>query len=94
MMRPIVYRYANSGEMNFRVDDKDAAISRVLDAAKTLAEETGRSDMDGYRLEFADGWVSVRKSNTEPYLRLLVECRTSEMLGKWINVLSKAIEAK
>lgn len=94
MMRPIVHRYANSGEMNFRVDDKDAAISRVLDAAKTLAEETGRSDMDGYRLEFADGWVSVRKSNTEPYLRLLVECRTSEMLGKWINVLSKAIEAK
>ena len=91
MMRPIVSRYANSGELNFKVDDKDAAIARVLCAAKALGVETGRSKMDGVRLEFADGWVSVRKSNTEPYLRLLVECRTREMLGDWVKRLSDAI---
>ena len=91
MMRPIVSRYANSGEMNFRVDDKDAAIERVLEAAKAFGEETGRSDMDGARLEFADGWVSVRKSNTEPYLRLLVECRSAGRLAEWTDVLRKAI---
>jgi len=91
MMKPIVSRYANSGELNFKVDDKDSAIARVLDAAKALGGETGRSEMDGVRLEFADGWVSVRKSNTEPYLRLLVECRTREMLGDWVKRLSDAI---
>ena len=91
MMRPIVSRYANSGELNFRVEDKDSAIARVLGAAKSLGEEVGRSERDGVRLEFADGWVSVRKSNTEPYLRLLVECRTSEMLGDWVKRLSDAI---
>ncbi len=94
MMKPIVSRYANSGELNFRVEDKDAAIERVLATAKTLASETGRSDMDGYRLEFADGWISVRKSNTEPYLRLLVECRTKAMLDDWVNRLSAAIEGR
>ena len=91
MMKPIVSRYANSGELNFRVEDKDAAIVRVLAAAAKLARETGRSEMDGVRLEFDEGWISVRKSNTEPYLRLLVECRTEEDLNNWVGHLSDAI---
>ena len=94
MMKPIVSRYANSGEINFKVDNKDAAIERVLAVAKMLGEETGRSEIDGYRLEYRDGWISVRKSNTEPYLRLLVECRTKEMLDNWVGRLSDAIEGK
>jgi len=94
MMKPIVSRYANSGEINFRVEDKEAAIARVLAVAKSLGEETGRSEIDGYRLECRDGWISVRKSNTEPYLRLLVECRTREMLSDWVGRLSAAIEGK
>jgi phosphomannomutase len=91
MMKPIVSRYANSGELNFRVEDKDAAIARVLASAAKLARETGRSEMDGVRLEFDEGWISVRKSNTEPYLRLLVECRTEEELNNWVGHLSDAI---
>ena len=91
MMKPIVSRYANSGEINFKVDNKEAAIERVLAVAKSLGEETGRSEIDGYRLEYRDGWISVRKSNTEPYLRLLVECRTREMLDNWVGRLSGAI---
>jgi len=94
MMKPIVSRYANSGEINFKVDDKEAAIARVLAVAKSLGEETGRSEIDGYRLEYRDGWISVRKSNTEPYLRLLVECRTKEQLSDWVGRLSAAIEGK
>ena len=30
-------------------------------------------DFDGYRVEFASWWFNVRPSNTEPYLRLVVE---------------------
>ena len=92
MMKPIVSRYANSGEINFKVENKDAAIERALAVAKSLGEETGRSEMDGYRLEYREGWISIRKSNTEPYLRLLVECRTREMLSGWVGRLSAAIE--
>ena len=94
MMKPIVSRYANSGEINFKVENKEAAIARVLAVAKSLGEETGRSEIDGYRLEYRDGWISVRKSNTEPYLRLLVECRTKEQLSDWVGRLSAAIEGK
>ena len=30
-------------------------------------------DFDGYRIEYADWWASIRPSNTEPYLRLIIE---------------------
>ena len=90
-MAPLVGKYANSGEVNFEVDDKRAAIARVLDVAKTLAAETGRSDMDGYRIEYAEGWVSVRQSNTEPLLRLIVECDTRERMSSWLAKLSDAV---
>lgn len=93
MMKPIVSRYANSGELNFKVEDKESAIARVLAVAKTLGEETGRSEMDGYRLEYRDGWISIRKSNTEPYLRLLVEADTPERLARWTALLETAIKS-
>ena len=90
-MAPLLGRYANSGEVNFKVDDKPAAIARVLETARDLAQETGRSEIDGYRLEYAEGWISVRQSNTEPYLRLIVECDRRERMEKWLAALSAAI---
>jgi len=38
--------------------------------------ETNR--MDGLKLSWADRWLHVRSSNTEPLLRLAVEARTAE----------------
>ena len=92
MMRPIGGVYANSGEMNFKVGDKDEAIARVLAAAKAeLPQELSRSELDGIRIEYAEGWVNVRKSNTEPYLRLIIECDTGDRLENWTSVLKGAI---
>ena len=92
MMRPISGRYANSGELNYRVADKDAAIARALAvAAKELPPETSRSEIDGIRIEYAEGWVNIRKSNTEPFLRLIVECDTPDRLAVWVRVLERAI---
>ena len=88
-MAPLLTRYANSGEVNFEVPDKPAAIARVLDVAKTLASETGRSEIDGYRLEYAEGWISVRQSNTEPLLRLIVECDSRARMENWLAALSE-----
>ena len=92
MMRPISGVYANSGEMNFRVEDKDVAIGRALAAAKEkLPREISRSEIDGIRVECEEGWINIRKSNTEPYLRLIVECDTEERLKDWTSVLKTAI---
>ncbi len=91
VLAPVTRKYANSGEVNFKVEDKPAAIARVLATAAQLSRETGRSEIDGYRLEYAEGWISVRQSNTEPYLRLIVECDTPERLTQWQGALSAAI---
>ena len=56
MMKPISGVYANSGELNFKVEDKDAAIARVLSAAAAkLPRELSRSEIDGIRIEYEDG---------------------------------------
>ncbi len=65
-------RYADSGEINSRVDDQHAKIEEI---AAALAD--GRQDrLDGLTVEFDDWWCNVRASNTEPLLRLNVEART------------------
>ena len=92
-LAPITRKYANSGEMNFKVADKPAAIERVLAAASSFGHELSRETMDGVRMEFAEGWVSVRQSNTEPYLRLLAECDTPKRLEEWKRSMIEAIQA-
>ncbi|MGN0855478.1 MAG: phosphomannomutase/phosphoglucomutase, partial [Kiritimatiellia bacterium] len=93
MMAPITTRYANSGELNFKVEDKDAAIARALAvAAESLPQERSRATLDGIRIEYAEGWINLRKSNTEPYLRLLVEADTPKRLASWVDLLTRAIE--
>jgi len=78
-------RYADSGEINSRVADKDAVIERL---AKANAD--GRQDrMDGLTVEYGDWWFNVRPSNTEPLLRLNVEATTEELLQeKTAEILS------
>ena len=67
-------------------------MKRALSAAAAkLPRELSRSTMDGIRLEFAEGWVNIRKSNTEPYLRLIAECDTKDRLDEWVAALSSAI---
>ena len=69
-------RYADSGEINSRVDDQHAKIEEI---AAALTD--GRQDrLDGLTVEFDDWWCNVRASNTEPLLRLNVEARTRALL--------------
>ena len=93
MMASVVGRYANSGELNFKVPDKDAAIARALECARVIMPaEICRSNIDGVRIEYKEGWINIRKSNTEPYLRLIVEADTRARLEKWVSLLTGAIE--
>ena len=36
------------------------------------------NDRDGVKIDFADGWVHLRKSNTEPIIRVYSEAATME----------------
>ena len=83
--------YANSGEVNFKLDQKDEAMEALLNEFKDKNPER-ILDFDGYRVEFPSWWFSVRKSNTEPYLRLVVEAKTKKELDERMAVLKGIIK--
>ena len=81
--------YENSGEINFRLEDKAGAMKAVCDHfRKTLGEPQKFMDFDGFRLEYPTWWFNVRPSNTEPYLRFICEATTQEELQARIAEVS------
>jgi phosphomannomutase len=85
-------RYANSGEINLHVEQKDEAIAALV--SKFTAAETPKAiyDFDGVRVEFADWWFNVRPSNTEPYLRLLIEANDKKTLTEKRTAIETALK--
>lgn len=75
-------RYANSGEINFHVEQKDEAIAALVKACSEAETPEAVYDFDGVRIEFPDWWFNVRASNTESYLRLLIEAKDEATLAE------------
>lgn len=63
--------YPSSGETNYKIDDPDAAIARLIERYEPQAES--RDDLDGVSLSFGNWRFNLRKSNTEPVVRLNLE---------------------
>ena len=80
-------RYAASGECNFQTDRADQLIQ---EAAHQFAHGTV-SEIDGIRVDFPDWWFCMRRSNTEPLLRLVVEGQTPEILQQGMEALQTRI---
>jgi phosphomannomutase len=77
-VRPL-RRYANSGEVNLEIHDKDAAIKKLEELYASKATSVNR--LDGIRCEFGhEWWFIARLSNTEPILRLTVEATSEELM--------------
>lgn len=89
-----IRKYENSGEINFTVNDKPAAIKRVTEYFINLEKPLKIMDFDGYRIEYADWWFNIRPSNTEPYLRLLLEAKSKDLLNEKLEIITKLINEK
>ena len=82
--------FPSSGEMNFKVKDANFAITSVLkeyqDQEKTIDK------MDGVSLSFENWRFNLRKSNTEPLVRLNIESKGFAVnLDDKIRVISELI---
>jgi phosphomannomutase len=76
-----IAKYHYSGEINFKTDAKDCIIDAIL-AEYGNRPGADLTDIDGIRLDFPDWWFNLRKSNTEPYLRLVVEASSADQLAE------------
>ncbi len=53
-------------------------VDALLDALKEKYSSEKVTDIDGVKIDFADSWVHLRKSNTEPIIRIYSEASTAE----------------
>lgn len=56
----------------------DTDIDAILARVKNIYKEERVNDIDGVKIDFAEGWVHLRKSNTEPIIRVYSEAATMD----------------
>jgi phosphomannomutase len=49
------------------------------------------NDIDGVKIDFPTGWVHLRKSNTEPIIRIYAEAKTKEQAEAFANAIMEEI---
>ncbi len=76
-------RYAKSEETNFQVEDKQGK----MDLLERKYADGEIDHLDGITIQYKDWWFNVRPSNTEPYLRLVAEASTEELLEQHMKEL-------
>ena len=62
-------------------------VDAILETVKEIYRNEKITDIDGVKIDFADKWVHLRKSNTEPIIRVYSEAHSMEeadQLGKQI----------
>jgi phosphomannomutase len=89
LIQPLM-RYSRSGQINFMVDDKESKIRELAEQYKKLKSDY----LDGLTIDHGDWWFNVRKSNTEPVLRLNLEAKTPEILATKLADLKKVLGDK
>ncbi len=82
-------KYAQSGEVNFRVSDTDAVFKRV----EEHFADARIDHLDGVTIEYPDWWFNLRASNTEPYVRLNLEANDVKQLEEKFQAVQQLIAA-
>jgi phosphomannomutase len=67
-------------------------IGRVEKELKGTYRQVAVDRRDGIRIDIPDGWVQVRKSNTEPIYRLIVEARSKSLADSLVRMVQKALK--
>ncbi|MCC7317598.1 MAG: hypothetical protein IT219_03650, partial [Bacteroidales bacterium] len=83
--------YFNSGEINFKVTQKQQAMDALVNHFKLMEAPELFLDFDGYRMDYPDFWFNVRPSNTEPYLRFIAEAKSQDKLAEIIETATQII---
>lgn len=70
---PAYYASKNKIELTPAID-----VDKVLVEIKQRYADEQINDIDGVKIDFADSWVHLRKSNTEPIIRIYTEAKSMQ----------------
>ena len=51
------------------------------------------TDIDGVKIDFAESWVHLRKSNTEPIIRIYAEAHTQQEAKDLADRIRRVVES-
>jgi phosphomannomutase len=66
-------------------------VDAILEAVKKKFAHEEITDIDGVKIDFEDSWVHLRKSNTEPIIRIYSEAHTMERANELAEEMKKVI---
>ena len=69
----------------------DIDVDAILKKVKEQFANENITDIDGVKIDFADSWVHLRKSNTEPIIRIYSEAATMEEADKIAGEIKQII---
>ncbi len=84
---PNYYISKNKIELTPQID-----VDGVLCVIKGCYKQFKVNDIDGVKIDFPQGWVHLRKSNTEPIIRIYSEAPTMEQAQKFANAIIDEIK--
>jgi len=82
--------YFHSGEMNFKVKDKEKIIAKL---EKIYGGKGKASHFEGLRVDFKDWWFNVRLSNTEDLLKLVIEAKEKKIMEEKKKEIKRLISS-
>ena len=84
--------FESSGERNYTIQNNAEAMLAVRQYFEEKDRPASFFDFDGYRMEYPDWWFNIRPSNTEPYLRLIVEANTPGLLAEKVQEIELVLK--
>ena len=67
-------------------------VDAILKAIKSSYKQYEINDIDGVKIDFPTGWVHLRKSNTEPIIRIYSESETMEQADGFAKAIIEEIK--
>ena len=71
----------------------DIDVDAILAAVKEKFASEKVTDIDGVKIDFPDSWVHLRKSNTEPIIRIYSEASTMQKANELAHKIMEVIES-
>lgn len=71
----------------------DIDVDAILSAVKERYSSETVTDIDGVKIDFPDSWVHLRKSNTEPIIRIYSEAPTMDMANALAREIKEVISS-
>jgi phosphomannomutase len=85
---PMYYMSKNKIELTPELD-----VDAILESVKNNHSSEEISTVDGVKIDFAENWVHLRKSNTEPIIRIYTEAKSQAEADSLAQKMIEEIKA-